>query len=58
MRSQETRLQTRLEGFGRQQSQRAELAVKVFELSQSLGNKGLAADIAEKRLLLEIIGLN
>lgn len=58
LRSQETRLLTRLEGFGRQQSERAELAVKVFELSQSLGSKWLAADIAEKRLLLEIIGLN
>ncbi len=56
MRSQETRLQSGLEEFGRRQSERAELALKVFELSQSLGNKGLAADIAEKRLLLEIIG--
>jgi len=34
------------------------LAVKVFELSQALAAKWLAADIAEKRLLLEIIGLN
>ena len=32
--------------------------MKVLELSQALGSKWLAADIAEKRLLLEIIGLN
>jgi site-specific DNA recombinase len=32
--------------------------VKVFELSQALTSKWLAADIAEKRLLLEIICLN
>jgi hypothetical protein len=58
LRSAETRLQTKLEGFGRQQSERADLAVKVIELSQSLTSKWLAADIAEKRLLLEIICLN
>lgn len=58
LRSSETRLQTKLEGFGRQQSERADLAVKVFELSQSLTSKWLAADIAEKRLLLEMICLN
>ena len=58
LRSKETRLQTKLEGCGRQQSERADLAVKVFELSQSLTSKWLAADIAEKRLLLEIICLN
>lgn len=34
------------------------MAVKVFELSQALTSKWLAADIAEKRLLLEIICLN
>lgn len=58
LRAKETRLLTKLEGCGRQQSERGELAVKVFELSQALGSKWLAADIAEKRLLLEIIGLN
>jgi site-specific DNA recombinase len=58
LRSKETRLQTKLEGCGRQQSERADLAVKAFELSQSLTSKWLAADIAEKRLLLEIICLN
>lgn len=58
LRSKETRLQTKLEGCGRQQSERADLAVKVFELSQLLARRWFAADIAEKRLLLEIICLN
>ena len=58
LRSKETRLLTKLEGCGRQQSERIDLAVKVFELSQVLSQKWLASDIAEKRLLLEIIGLN
>lgn len=58
LRSKETRLQTKHEGLGRQQSERADLAVKVFELSQALAEKWLAADTAEKRLLLEIICLN
>ena len=58
LRTAEGRLQAKLEGCGRQQSERAELAVKVFELSQALPQKWLAADIAEKRLLLEIICLN
>ena len=58
LRTKETRLQTQLEGQNRQQSERADLAVKVFELSQALLPKWLAADIAEKRLLLKIIGLN
>jgi hypothetical protein len=58
LRSKETRLQTKLEGQGRQQSERADLAVKVFELSQALAAKWVVADIPEKRLLLEIICWN
>ncbi|MDX1968587.1 MAG: recombinase family protein [Planctomycetaceae bacterium] len=58
LRSKETRLQTQLEGQGRQQSERADLAVKVFELSQTLAEKWVTADIPEKRLLLEIVCLN
>jgi site-specific DNA recombinase len=58
LRSLETRLQTQSEGQGRQQSERADLAVKVFELSQALAAKWLTADIAEKRVLMEIVGLN
>lgn len=56
--SKERRLLTLLEGQGRQWSEQADTAVKVFELSQALADKGLAADIAEKRLLLEIVCLN
>jgi hypothetical protein len=58
LRSKETRLLTKLEGQGRQQSEKAGLAVKVFELSQALTPKWFAADVAEKRLLLEIVCLN
>ena len=58
LRTRETRLLTRLEGCGRQHSERGELAVKVFELSQALAQKWLTADIAEKRQLLEIICLD
>lgn len=58
LRDQEVKLQTKLEGVGRQQCERADLAVKVFELSQALTEKWFAADIAEKRVLLEIVCLN
>jgi len=58
LRSKESRLRMKLEGCDRQHSERVDLAVKVFELSQALTSKWLAADIAEKRLLLEIICLN
>jgi len=58
IRDQEVKLQTKLEGVGRQQSEGADLAVKVFELSQALTEKWFAADIAEKRVLLEIVCLN
>jgi site-specific DNA recombinase len=58
LRTKETRLQAQLEGKGRQQSEQADLAVKVFELSQTLATKWVAADIPEKRLLLEIVCLN
>ena len=57
LRTKETRLQTKLEGCSRQQAERSDLAVKVFELSQDLKQKWLTADIAEKRVLLEIICL-
>lgn len=46
------------EAAGRQKSEHADLAVKVFELSQCLREKWIAADIPEKRQLLEIVCLN
>ncbi len=55
LKGQEGRLVLRLEGQGRQQSERADLAVRVFELSQALGEKWVASDTLEKRQLLEIV---
>ncbi len=58
LRTQESRLQAKLEGQSREQSERAGLAEKAFELSQTLTEKWVAADTAKKRLLLEIVCLN
>ena len=46
------------DGRDREKSEIAELALKVFELSQALLDKWVAADIHEKRALLEILCLN
>ena len=58
LRDKLSRLTLQLEGQGLQKSEIGELALKVFELSQTLTDKWLAADIAEKRRLLEILCLN
>ena len=58
LRDREAEIALQMEGQGRQESERADLVVRVFELSQSLREKWLAADIAEKRQLLEIVCLN
>ena len=58
LRAKESSLALRLEGQGRQQAERIDVAVKVFELSQSLGEKWVTSDTLEKRQLLEIICLN
>ncbi len=42
----------------RTRDENAELASKVFELSQTLRQKWLTADYAEKRKILEIVWLN
>ena len=47
-----------LEALNRSQGENAELASKVFELSQTLRQKWLTADYAEKRKILEIVWLN
>ncbi len=47
-----------LEACDRGQTENAEMAIKVFELSQRLEEKWLAADFAAKRQILEIICLN
>ncbi|AMV17406.1 zinc ribbon domain-containing protein [Planctomyces sp. SH-PL14] len=47
-----------LEVVDRSRSELADLAVKVFELSQTLSEKWLTADYATKRRILEIVCLN
>jgi site-specific DNA recombinase len=44
--------------YGSWQDEQAELALKVFELSQSLTDKWLAADCSVKRQILQMVCLN
>ncbi len=47
-----------LEAADRSRDERADMALCVFELSQNLAEKWLAADHAEKRTLLDFLFLN
>jgi hypothetical protein len=47
-----------LEALNRSRDENAELASRVFELSQTLRDKWLAAEYEEKRQILEIVWLN
>jgi site-specific DNA recombinase len=47
-----------LEAADRKKDERADLAAKVFELSQNLKKKWITADYSEKRRLMEMICLN
>ncbi len=47
-----------LEAADRGREEQADLAIKVFELSQSLTEKWIGSDYAEKRRILEIVFLN
>ncbi len=47
-----------LEALNRSRDENAELASRVFELSQTLTEKWLTAEYAEKRQILEIVWLN
>ena len=47
-----------LDVLNRTQDENAELASRVFELSQTLRQRWLTADYAEKRKILEIVWLN
>ncbi|MBI1311220.1 recombinase family protein [bacterium] len=47
-----------LEALNRSRDENAELASRVFELSQTLTEKWLSAEYAEKRQILEIVWLN
>lgn len=51
-------IKLQLESVGRSRDELAELALKVFELSQTLTEKWLTADYATKRRILEIVCLN
>ena len=51
-------LKLQLDSVHRSSDELTELALKVFELSQTLTDKWLAADYATKRRILEIVCLN
>jgi site-specific DNA recombinase len=58
LRDRIARLSLDVEACDRNRSEKAAQAEKVFELSQTLKEKWLSADVAEKRQLLEIVCLN
>ncbi|MCP4191768.1 MAG: recombinase family protein [Planctomycetaceae bacterium] len=58
LRDREAELKLQLDVTDRSQHEMADLACKVFELSQSLTEKWLTAEYAEKRRILEIVCLN
>ena len=58
LRDREADMKLSIEALDRSHHETADLATKVFELSQSLTEKWLAADYAEKRKILEIVCLN
>ena len=58
LRDREAMLKLRMEALDRSHHEQADLAVKVFELSQTLTEKWLTADYTEKRRILEIVCLN
>ena len=58
LRDRIARINLQLEGCDRNRVEQAELAMKAFELSQTLKDKWLTADVGAKRRLLEIVCLN
>ena len=58
LRDRITQLEGQIEGCDRNRADQAELATKVFELSQTLKDKWFTADVHAKRQLLEIVCLN
>ena len=58
LRDREADLKLKMEIADRSHHETADLAAKVFELSQSLTEKWLTADYCEKRRILEIVCLN
>ncbi|HTN75632.1 MAG TPA: recombinase family protein, partial [Pirellulaceae bacterium] len=57
-RDREARLNLQIEACGRGSHENADLAVKAFELSQTLRQRWVTADYGEKRRYLEIVVLN
>ena len=57
-RDREASLKLQMEVVDRSHHEIADLAVRVFELSQTLKEKWLAADYTAKRQILEIVCLN
>ena len=55
LRDRLTKLKLQLDVIDRSHDEMADLAVKVFELSQMLSQKWLTADYATKRRIMEIV---
>lgn len=58
LRDRQASIVLQLEALNRTRDENAELASRVFELSQTLSQRWLTADYAEKRQILEIVWLN
>jgi hypothetical protein len=58
LRNMAKRLRLQLEGQEQQKTEIGDIAMKVLELSQHLKEKWVRSDIAEKRVILEIVCLN
>ncbi len=58
LRDKEAELQLKIDVQRRSDAEVSDLAVKVFELSQSLAGRWVTADYPEKRRILDIVGLN
>ena len=58
LRDKEANLKLGIDVQDRSDDEVSDLAIKVFELSQSLADRWVTADHAEKRRILEIVGLN
>jgi hypothetical protein len=58
LRDRAARLKLQAEVLDRGHDENADIAIKAFELSQSIMSQWLTADYAAKRQILEIVGLN
>jgi site-specific DNA recombinase len=58
LRDREARIRLQIESVARSHDEDGDIAVKAFELSQSLMDKWVTADYAAKRRILEIVCLN